>query len=423
MREKEVDTLVTKTKLTLGRTGKITLVTAVVLLLTIGMLVVVIQPTFAGKPTPQTWSLRLPSGYSSARQMFINMFPELTASKFHYYNPNIAGSTPSISLTINLESISAKATDYVFYENWHLKASGVDVSVGISIGVGDIRVARIVCKDLTADVNLRPPGDNGEFGTLTAKLKGDVLLSVPIIPNSPMPGYYYQGQELTIEFTLVEPRYTVTVTPDELSIPQGCNNGPTPTTVTVTPLEAGITGAVGLGFECKNMGGINGGIEGGGGTPPLTSLPLHINVQPWVPTGTYTANVVVNDYTTGKQYRDDITITVTESGYTITVDDQNSPVDLGSIPQGGKKDCKITITPWTTYSNGMPLNWNPTSGDFNGIGIGMPGGVSPPPCECQMTINVNPDVPTGSREMDIWVSDGTLGRQFTCHVTFEVVGP
>lgn len=302
-----------------------------------------------------------------------------------------------------------------------MTASGVDISVGMLIP--DLKVARIVCNQLTADVNLSPPDAKGVFGTLTASLEGNVLLSIPSIPGSPIPGYYYQGQKLRIEFTLVEPVYTVTVTPGTLSIPQGCDNGPTPTTVTVTPLEASITSYVNLGFEC-NMWGINGQVQGGGGTPPLTSLPLQITVQSMVPKGTYTANVVANDPSTGKQFRsNNINITVTESGYTITVDGQNSPANLGSITQGSGKNFKIDITPWTSYSNGMPLAWNPTN-DFSGIGISIPGGVPPPPCEVTMSINVSPGASIGTHEMDIMVTDGTLGnRQFTCHVTFEVVAP
>lgn len=118
MREKGEKTWQLKTKIMLGRTGKITIVAAMVLLLTIGTFVVVNQPTtIAGKTMPPSsphWSLRLPSSYSGMQQLFTNFFPELTASKFHYFSPNLAGETPSFSLTINLGNITIKTTDLSF---------------------------------------------------------------------------------------------------------------------------------------------------------------------------------------------------------------------------------------------------------------------------------------------------------------------
>jgi len=397
-----------------GRSKKITIMaTMVMLVLAVSMLAVGLSPTAAKRVPPQTWSLRLASGYNGARQTFIKTFPEVSSSGFHYYNPGIMSQpgAPTMSLSINLESVSAKATDYVFYENWHLEARGVDVSIGVPILGLDIRVARIVCRELIADVNLWPPED-GEFGTLTATLKGEVLLAVPIVPGSPIPGYYYSGPELRLEWTFVEPRYAVTVDPSEISVPQGCRVGEA-ATVTVTPEEPGITGPVGYRFECREMGGINGWID-------TSKMKLGINVEPWVPTGTYTANVVVTCWTTGKEYRsNDISVTVTESGFTVMVD----PFNLGQIPQGESRHCNLAVIPWTDYTGGgMPLYWRPTSGDFAGIGIGMPGGIQPP-WTGGLDVNVGGGVPPRVYEMDICVFDGGLNREFSCHVTFEVVPP
>ena len=100
-----------------------------------------------------------------------------------------------------------------------------------------------------------------------------------------------------------------------------------------------------------------------------------------------------------------------------------NPANLGDIPQGTSRPCTVTVTPWTAYTVGMGLNWQPIEGDFNGIGIGMPGGIPPPPQTFGMKINVSPGAQPGVRKMDIWVADGGLGKDFRCQVTFNVIEP
>jgi len=401
------------------RSGKVivaTTITMAVLILMAAAVFIAIQPVTVVVGKPATLNIRAPGGYESTVQIFVRMFPDFTATKLHYSNPYLGSwQGPWATLTVNAEYVSAKAAD----TSLHVAAQMLDFSVGVPLE-GVFKWVNIKCKSLEADAAFRTPdADDGEFGTLVAKLKGDVLFHVPNVPGLPKGlegGYHYEGQSLTLTITFVEPIYTIDTT-SELTIAQGCTGS---AGVIVAPIEEGITGKVDLGLECRTEG-IKGWFEPSQGVPRFSSQ-MYVNVQPWVPTGTYTAHMFVKDMTTGKSYQSkDIAITVKESGFTIKVNGQDSPVTLSWIPQGTDRTCTINITPWGDYTVGMGLYWRGTSGDFAGIGIEMPGGIPPPPYECPMYIKVSPDVSPGFREMDVCVKDDGLRREFTCHVIFEVV--
>jgi hypothetical protein len=412
------------TSLSVNKRNSKTNLTAIIILILITSITYVAFPSsLARRTAPETWRVTLPGGYLSTRQLFIKMFPDLSASSFHYVNPDLASQPglSSIALTVNLESLVAKTTDYVFYENLHVEARGVACSIEVYIVDIGMRLAQVVCRELSIDVNLWPPGADGVYGSLKAKLRGEVLFSVPDVPGSPIHGYYYQGSELAIEWTFVEPRYTVTVSPTAISVPQGYKER-IEDMVTVTPLDPAITGSVGFRFECKDWGGINGGVDTSSmGSWPLV-LPLEVGVAPWVPSDSYTANVVVTDWLGGKEYRsNDFTVTVTDSGYDIKVNNQN-PFET-NLQSGTGNKFDVSITPISPYSSGMPIYWRGTSGDFNGIGIGLPGGVQPPPTSVEMNINAEPWVTAGDYEFDVCVFDDGLKQEFTCHVTIHVYAP
>jgi len=238
------------------------------------------------------------------------------------------------------------------------------------------------------------------------------------LPSGLAGGYSYEGDSFTIKLTFYEPIYTVTVTPSSQGIPQGCNHD---FEVTVTPLDPDIKGFVDLRWpeELKKQG-IHGTFKSGGGTPPLTDT-LTVYVEPWVPTGSYTTQVIAHDGIAGKDFLSSmVTINVEASGFDVTVEGVN-PFST-PIQQGTSQEYKIEVTPLTCYSAEMGLYWRPTSGDFCGIGVEMPGGIDPSQ-GVMMVINVGSGAALGPREMDICVFDGNLKQEFCCHVTFVVEPP
>jgi len=403
------------------RGGKViiaTTATMAALILMAAAVFIALQPVTVVVGKPATLNIRAAAGYESMVQVFIKSFPDFTATDLHYGNPYMGPSQgPWGTLTIDAEYVSAKAAD----TSLHVTAQMLDVSVGNPIG-GVLQWVYIKCKSLEADVTFRTPdADDGEFGTLVAKLKGDVLFHVPNIPGLPKGlegGYHYEGQSLTITATFVEPRYDVIVTPSSLEIPQGTMRE---AEVTVMPREAGITGQVSLGFECKDQPGIS--AEFGPWTTPPFTTPLKVHVRPGVEAKEYTAYVIVNDWTTGRIYKNAITINVIESGFTVTVEDSNPYTLPTPIPKGtSSPPLTVKVTPWTDYTVGMGLYWRPAPGDdFRDIGIEMPGGIPPPPSEVEIIIKVGTNAIVGKHTAYICVADGGLGREFTCQVTFEVV--
>jgi len=406
------------------------------LVLTVTAIFVALTPVTVVIGKPATLNIKAASSYQSSYTMFIMMFPEFTATNLHYNNPYL-GSPQAwpAHITINLGSVSTKATG----TNQHVIAQNLDASINLPIlieGFWTYKLVEIKCDSLVGDINLWTPDPNtGEFGILVATLKGKVLFHVPNIPGLPSGlagGYHYEGNSLTISATLYEPILIVNLNKYEVSVPQGWQDSSIEL-VSILPKVEGITAPVGnFRFECVDkygpIRGIKGWIEvppappGTQWTPPLTGLnwPLTIMVEPWVKPGVYTGNVIVYDWIAQKNhYSGPIALTVTESGFTVTVDSSN-PANLGDIPQGTSRPCTVTVTNWTDYTVGMGLNWQPIEGDFGGIGIEIPGGIQPPQT-FGMKINVSPGAQPGVRKMDIWVFDGGLGKDFRCQVTFNVI--
>jgi len=400
------------------RSGKTIIATIVIMTVLVSLMTAVflaLMPTTVVMGKPATLNIKAPMGYETTKQTFLRTFPDFKAANLHYSNPYLGPPEgPSATLTINAGSVSAKAVG----TNLHVTADTLDVSVSMFIE-GVLQFVQIRCKSLEADVNLWTPDSTGKFGTLVARLKGNVLFHVPNIPGLPAGlagGYHYEGQSLTITMTFFEPIYTVTVDPSSRNIPQGCKSD---FEVTVTPLDPDIKGFVNLRWPDElDKQGIHGRFTTGGGVPHFSDT-LTVFVEPWVPTGSYTAQVIAHDWTTGKDFLSNmVTINVEASGFDVTVGGVN-PFST-SIQQGMSQGYKIEVTPLTCYSAGMGLYWRPTSGDFCGIGVEMPGGIDPSE-GVMLVIKVGSEVPPGDREMDVCVFDGSLKQEFCCHVTIQIV--
>jgi len=148
--------------------------------------------------------------------------------------------------------------------------------------------------------------------------------------------------------------------------------------------------------------------------------------------GTYIGNVIASDWTSGREYySNNISITVTPSGYTVSVEGGTSPptVGLASIVAGDTAEFAVSVQRWTDYTNDLGLNWKPVSepvpGAFSKIEVWFAPvwGRPDPVFDSKMYIKVHEDAPTGHYEMDICVFDGALGREFYCRVSFEVPTP
>ena len=277
----------------------------------------------------------------------------------------------------------------------------------------------------------------GEFGILEAQLRRKVLFHFPNIALPGLPpdltgGYHYEGNSLTIIMTFVEPRYTVTIEPPSLAIPQGCEGE---TTVNVEPLEEGITGHVNFGFEWQYLWenewqwhsdeGIHGWVDTSSippGTPvePPLSLPLKVYIEPWVEPMEYRVRVVVHDTTGGNAfYSDPVSMTVLESGYIVEVNGGTEDVVLPDLSIGsGDNGFPVIVTPTTCYTDWVWLGCEP--GGEHDIGFWIEPENEVPYLEAELVVNVGPTANPGTYEFDVVVRDDNLGRDFRCHVTVTV---
>lgn len=403
------------------RSGKIVIAIsgamAALVLMAMAVLIM-LQPTTVVIGKPASLNIKAALGYESAKQVFIKTFPDFSATDLHYSNPYLGPSEgPWGTLTINAGCVSAKASD----TSIHVTADMLDVSVNIPLG-GVFQLVQIKCKSLVGDIQLWTPNpDTGEFGVLTATLKGDVYFHIPNIPGLPeglAGGYHYEGNSLTITMAFYEPIYSINIEPESLTVPQGGVD--TTATVTVTPKVEGITGTVTLNWpnEYKEKG-ICGWFNPAMGTPPFTAT-LKVEVEGWAEPDSYMVPITVHDWVSGKDYKCDMQITVLKSGYTITVNGSEDPVNLGDIPRGSGKEYEIKINNWTSYSGDVKLYWKPTFGDFSKISVEMPAEIVHPPYTGTMKISVDSEAQQGTYKMEICVFDEKLKREFKCQVEFKV---
>jgi len=157
----------------------------------------------------------------------------------------------------------------------------------------------IAADEVEADIEITEPNSLGEYGVVTAELKGNVKFHVPSIPKGGgpwglvFPGCDYEGKELIATITLIEPVYDLTLSAYEVTVPQ---DGSATVEVTVTnrtdasgmlllqtESDSGVTT-----YFTPNDRGQPGSWEG---PKPLTRT-LHILLDPSVPPG-YTAKVRV----------------------------------------------------------------------------------------------------------------------------------
>jgi len=375
--------VITRAIIAKDSTRKIAIAAIVTLTLMVAAFFVALKPTSAATAA-YDYDVRVPGGYESTKQIFYSMFPAFESQNLYYSNPRLGGGA-----TLTLNAISLKASSDLDPKvgpggvAFDLDVTGLKLSVTLGI----VTILEVYAPTAELSAILHEPYASGEFGVVTAILKGPARDKARFYVNplaalqpSPIPPCDYAGTKLSIRITFVEPRYTVTMTP--LEVPQA---GRATATLTVAPVDTQITGGVSLRFDeesVKEMG-INGWIGDGGGTPPFTPK-LIIAAEPWAKPGPYDAKVILYDWTSNTNFGFPVQITVVETTYTLTVE----PTVL-VIPRGGSGSLHVTVATNNQVNREVGVEFNSWTPEIRG--------------------GADKGVPTFSRDLEVHVDEVQAG--------------
>lgn len=244
--------------------------------------------------SPGNYEATIPSSYQNI-QGILQFCTTFEANNFHYSNTLAGGGGPSMLLTVNAGYLRAEREGGEI----NLDAGALNFTIAtppIPVQIAGIQAAGSKVK---LHVSIHTPDADGIVGTITAKLKGRAKFHVHV-PG--LPSYDYEGNEMTITMTFIEPDFTVTVTPSRLTITQGTMGVIGTTAVTVTALHyPEVTSTVNLFFNSMGRPIFGSFSPSNTGTPnPIMTRTLTISVNP-LPIGIWQTQVRVYDSATGVQ--------------------------------------------------------------------------------------------------------------------------
>lgn len=361
---------------------------------------------------PGYWEITVPGGYEQLKQSLFTMFPEFEAEDLHYRNPYLGQpGGPYTTVTVDV----AYLKEYVDSneEALHLEARGLKFYMDpIILPSPPFPHVEVAADDVQLDIDLNEPDpETGVFGEATARLSGNVVFHIPNIP--PMfEGYDYEGPELNIHVTFVEPEYEVIVDPSSLRIPIGQEGT---ATVTVNPTRE-VSGTVTPRWEC-DIGEIEGWFDApSGGTPPFTTT-LHVNLKEgfeYKPGETYYGKVVAFDFSTGKSFGAPVEIAISPL-FEVTVDPGEFTIQREMEVNG---IAEVTVTPTTEVSNPFKLWWDY---DVPGLDVWLDDDGGQPPFKTRLSAVAYCD--TGTYEIWLVAWDENMQIEYRVPVTITVEEP